>query len=194
MADLTANKQTPDVVNLDNVQGGYVIQYGVKASEEIYTGMFVEIDASGDLTGAGVSATSFQCLGVALERKTGSATDSEVKCKVLVGAMIQYAVTATKADIGAMVYASDDNTLTVTQAATSGLVGRIVGLGDAANTVLIKMDFPRIINQTVWAVTNWTESYALECDGDADAAITDDLGTLIRDLIAMGYLTGSVAA
>jgi len=192
MADLTANRITPDVVNLDSVQGGYTIQYGVKASEEIYVGAFVEIDASGDLTSAGTSATSFQALGIALERKTGSATDSEIKCKVLVGAVIQHACTATKADIGAMVYASDDQTLTVTQAATSGLIGQIVGLGDATNIVLIQMLKPRVINQTVWAITNFVEDYDL--DGEmALTAVSDGLQTLIRDLIAQGFATGSVA-
>lgn len=193
MADLTANRQTPNVVNLDSVQGGYSISYGIAALEEIYTGMFVELDAGGDITSAGANALSQQILGVALERQTGGAADSDVSAKVLVGAVIQHALTSTLADIGAMVFASDDQTLTLTRANGSAIVGQMIAIGDSANTALIKMQLPRIKNTTAWSITNFVEDYTLDANG-AVAVVADAFGTLIRDLEDQGIVSGSVTA
>jgi len=44
-----------------------------------------------------------------------------------------------------------------------------------------------------FAVTDWTEDLALDCDTDADNAIADVLGTLINELIKKGILNGTVA-
>lgn len=193
MADLTANRQTPNVVNLDSVQGGYRVSYGIAAAEEIYVGMFVELDAGGDLTSAGAAALSQQIIGVALERKTGGAADSDVSALVLVGAVIQHALTSTLADIGAMVFASDDQTLTLTRANGSAIVGQMIGIGDSANTALIKMQLPRVKNTTAWAIINFVEDYDIDANA-AVAVIADGLGTLIRDLQDQGIVSGSVTA
>jgi len=45
-----------------------------------------------------------------------------------------------------------------------------------------------------FTVTNWTEDLALDCDADADAAIADTLGTLIKHLIETGVINGTVSA
>lgn len=193
MADLTANRITPNVVTLDDAQGGYVLSYGIAASEEIFEGMFVEMDAGGDLTSAGTAAITKQCLGVALERKTGGSSDSDVSALVLVGAIIQHAVTATLADIGAVVYLSDDQTATLTAAATSGVLGRIVAIGDSANVMKIQMLMPRVLQTAVWAVTNLTADYVMDCNSAADLELADVSGTIIRDLISQGILQGATS-
>lgn len=192
MADQTADRITPNVVNLDSVQGGYVVSYGIAATGEIFAGMFVELDAGGDLTSAGAAATSKQAVGIALERKTGGAADSDVSALVLVGAVIQHAVTATRSDIGATVFASDDQTLTLTQLLTSGIIGDIVGIGDIANTMMIQMRMPRAINTTAWAPTTFVENYVP--DADTATSVGDGLLTLIRDLIAQGVISGTAPA
>ena len=43
----------------------------------------------------------------------------------------------------------------------------------------------------VWAVTDWTDDHALDCNTD-DADLGDVLGTLIKELIDKGILKGSV--
>ena len=45
-----------------------------------------------------------------------------------------------------------------------------------------------------FTVTNWDEDLALDCSGDADNAIADTLGTLIKNLIDQGIIKGTVAA
>lgn len=45
-----------------------------------------------------------------------------------------------------------------------------------------------------FTVTNWDEDLALDCSGDADNAIADTLGTLIKNLIDQGILKGTVSA
>ena len=47
------------------------------------------------------------------------------------------------------------------------------------------------INTTVWAVTDQTDDYTLDCDSD-DANLGDNLGTLIKQLIQLGIIKGSV--
>ena len=54
----------------------------------------------------------------------------------------------------------------------------------------------RVDNTTVttkFAVTNITEDYALDCNGNDDLLTADVLGTLIRELIKKGILDGTVA-
>ena len=43
-----------------------------------------------------------------------------------------------------------------------------------------------------FTVTNLTVDVALVCDSDADNAIADVLGTLIRELIAKGIIAGTI--
>lgn len=42
-----------------------------------------------------------------------------------------------------------------------------------------------------WAVTDQTNDYSLDCDSD-DANLGDNLGTLIKELIQLGIIKGSV--
>jgi len=45
-----------------------------------------------------------------------------------------------------------------------------------------------------YAVTNWTSDVAMDCNTAAAAEIADVLGTLIKHLISLGLIDGSVAA
>ena len=50
-------------------------------------------------------------------------------------------------------------------------------------------DSPQAVTQ--WTVTDWTDDHTLDCDTD-DADLGDVLGTLIKELIQKGIITGSV--
>ena len=47
---------------------------------------------------------------------------------------------------------------------------------------------------TIYALTNFTEDVDIDCDSATNDELSDLLGTVIRDLIAAGILTGTVAA
>lgn len=49
------------------------------------------------------------------------------------------------------------------------------------------------ISTSQFAVTNITEDYALDCNGNNDLSTADVLGTLIRELIRAGIINGTVA-
>ena len=49
------------------------------------------------------------------------------------------------------------------------------------------------ISTAQFAVTNITEDYALDCNGNSDLSTADVLGTLIRELIRKGVINGTVA-
>lgn len=49
------------------------------------------------------------------------------------------------------------------------------------------------ISTSQFAVTNITEDYALDCNGNSDLSTADVLGTLIRELIRKGIVNGTVA-
>ncbi len=47
---------------------------------------------------------------------------------------------------------------------------------------------------TQYSLTNFTEDVDIDCDSASNDELSDLLGTVIRDLIALGILTGTVAA
>ncbi len=49
------------------------------------------------------------------------------------------------------------------------------------------------VSTAQFTVTNITEDYALDCNGNSDLATADVLGTLIRELIRKGIISGTVA-
>ena len=129
---LAANR----LVNIVNEHLGYVIDLPMGASETIYKGGFVSLDA-GDAYGAPLAAGEV-FVGLALEKVVSSASNGADTCKVLVGGMFQQAITSVaQADIGKAVYASDDQTLTLTATSNSS-VGRIVNV-PATGTAIIQM-------------------------------------------------------
>lgn len=46
---------------------------------------------------------------------------------------------------------------------------------------------------SAWTITDWTDNHAVDCDSD-DADLGDALGTLIKELIERGIITGSVTS
>jgi len=46
----------------------------------------------------------------------------------------------------------------------------------------------------VYALTNWTADLDIDCNSASNDELSDLLGTVIKDLIAAGILTGTVAA
>jgi len=137
---LTADRLPPETRYIDQSVGGVVIEYTVAASTTIYKGAFVRIDAGGDIEPCASTSTE-PCLGVALEKADNSGgADGDIRCRVLVGAIIEHAITATVADIEAPVYTSDDETLTLTST-TNELLGVLIGIADT-NTGIIKCMWP----------------------------------------------------
>ena len=51
-------------------------------------------------------------------------------------------------------------------------------------------DSPEAVSS--WTVTDWTEDLSLDCNSD-NASLGNNLGTLIKQLIQLGILKGSVA-
>lgn len=189
MAVLTAARLVRTKV-MDALQGGIVLNYDVVASDIIYQGAFVTYDASGNLTPASVGVGK-NVIGIALEtvdNSGGSAGD--LTCKVLVGAVIEHALTATKANIGDAVFVSDDQVVTLT-AGQNPFLGHILELA-GTNLVLIKME-PKVTLPAVWTVTNHTVDRTFDANAAADAELADLIGTLILDLTAAGILTSNVS-
>jgi len=60
----------------------------------------------------------------------------------------------------------------------------------------LRTDLPNheVSGSTVYALTNFTEDVDIDCNSASNDELSDLLGTVIRDLIAAGILTGTVAA
>ena len=50
------------------------------------------------------------------------------------------------------------------------------------------------VSATSFAITNWTEDVALDCNSTSDAELADVLGTLVKALQDAGIIAGSTAA
>lgn len=136
MAALTANRPIPNIVQSDALGGGIVLDLPLGATEQMYQGGFVSLDA-GDKFGAPLAAGEI-FVGISLDKILSVATNGTNTCRVLTNAMFQHAITSiAQADIGKLVYASDDNTLTLTSTSNSQ-VGRIVNV-PATGTAIVQM-------------------------------------------------------
>ncbi len=189
MAVLTASRLVKTKV-VDALQGGIVINPDVVASDIIYQGAFVTYDASGNLTPAAVGVGK-NVLGLALadaDNASGSAGD--ITCPVLVGAVIEHALTATKSNIGDAVFVSDDQVVTLT-AGQNPYLGHIIQLA-GTNLVLIQM-VNKVTLPAVWTVTNHTVDRTFDANAAADLELADLIGTLVLDLTAAGILTSNVS-
>lgn len=104
--------------------GGFVVDLPLESGTTIYRGALVGYDGTSGYGTAMTTADKFY--GVALEGGTGGATNGLNTCKVQVGGLLAKAVASTtQAKLGAVVYCTDDGTLTMV--ATAGeMVGRLV--------------------------------------------------------------------
>ncbi len=190
MAALAASRLV-DTKVIDAIQAATVIRKSVVASDMIAQGAFVTYDAAGDITPASVGAGK-NVLGIALAtagHASGSAGDNNAA--ILVGAIIEHALTATKANIGDAVFVSDDQTVTLT-AAQNPFLGHIIGIA-GTNLVLIQMA-SSVTLPAVYTVTNHTADRTLDADSTTDGELADVIGTLILDLTAAGIITSAVSA
>ena len=113
-------------------------QYQVKASAHIYKGAFVGLDAATGYVRPLEAGDVF--MGIAYEEADNSSgADGAKKLRVFTLGDFELTLTgAALTDIGASVYASADDTLTLT-ATSNSLVGKMVDL-TAANTIILRME------------------------------------------------------
>lgn len=129
MANLTAERIVPRHIGRQG--DGYINDYDIAASEIIYKGALVAVDATGNLISAGGVLTHF-FVGIALETIDNSAGSAgDLTAKVLWPEVFRHALaSATKANIGDAVYASDDQTVVTTSTGVV-LVGHVISSNDA---------------------------------------------------------------
>ena len=102
--------------------------YGVKAAAKVWRGSFVAVNSSGAMVLIGAGDAS-QFVGLAdrdLDNTAGGATSAE-KVIALKGTYAITVPSATHANINAIVYATDDNTATLT-ASTNLPIGTLAGI------------------------------------------------------------------
>lgn len=120
MAALTDNKEVLE-------KHRRLLSFPVVASDIIYKGAIVKINAAGYLAPMAAEAGAFNA-GIAYEKvdnSAGSAGDEE--CLVLREGVFKLAGSGfSQADLGSTVYASDDQTVSTTQGANEIAVGKIV--------------------------------------------------------------------
>lgn len=144
MAATTKNLKPPAIKEGTGVKR----RYPVKAANEIYIGTFVGFDTSEDALESCPAGAADEFKGIAMERVTGGATDGLVQCDVLTEAEIQLTLASVAdANIGDLVYADDNATLTTT-ATSNTLIGHISGIvvGET-NKCWVKLkapDFPEL--------------------------------------------------
>ena len=113
---------------------GYVVSYGVAASQIIYGGALVALDAAGQAIPAS-DAASIKVIGVAEETVKSGTTAGEDKVLVRRGAVTAFANAdgankLTIADIGVVCFVADDQTVQDSGAANDAKVGVLVQVDD----------------------------------------------------------------
>ena len=120
MTALAANKEIIE-------KEGKVVSMPVVASDIIYKGALLKVNADGYAAPCAVEAGSVFA-GIAeseADNSSGSAGDKYVNVKTK-GVFLLTGASFAQADVGSVVYASDDATITKTEAANLQIVGRIV--------------------------------------------------------------------
>ena len=120
MAALTADVEITE-------QKGEIVSMPVVASDITYKGALCKINADGYLAPCAVEAGS-KFAGIAFEQKDNSSgAAGAVECRVITkGNFLLTGAGLAQANVGDLVYASDDATATVTEAANLQIIGRIV--------------------------------------------------------------------
>jgi len=121
---MTALADNKEILEKD----GKLLSFPVVASDIIYKGALVKINAAGYLAPQAAEAGAAS-VGVAYELCDNSAGSAGAKkCLVLHKGvfLLTCAGTLVQADVGSTVYASDDQTVSVTQASNEVAVGKVV--------------------------------------------------------------------
>lgn len=140
MAALTKDRQPPATVGA--VNGGGSVQTYDCIVDKFYRGALIAINAAGNAEPSRVTG-AIDTVGVCLENKDNSGGSiADLTVKVLVGAKIKHAVTsATKAEIGDLAFANDDQTLVLTSTTTKSKAGWIIAI-ESAGVAIIQMATP----------------------------------------------------
>lgn len=133
MAVLTANVDRKE-------KQGKELAHPVVASDIIYAGALCKHNAAGFLAPCSAEAGAVFA-GVSIEKIDNSAgAAGDLKCRVAKeGAYLMAGSGFSQANVGASVYASDDNTVSTTQGANEQEVGKIVEF-ISATLVRVKID------------------------------------------------------
>jgi len=145
MAALTDNKEV-------NKKDGLILSMPVVASDIIYKGALVKSNAAGYLAPCASEAGSFFA-GVAYEKadnSSGSAGDIECRVEVK-GVFLLEGTGFGQGDVGSLVYASDDQTITKTDSGDLQLVGRIVQYVSSTNVYVELMSSASILGDVIEA-------------------------------------------
>ena len=189
MAVLAANRPVPNVLQGYASGVGYIIDAPVGAGEEIYQGSFVSL---ADDKYAEPLTKPNPLYGVSLDRVSGGAANGTKTCRVLVEGVIQHTLASVaQADIGKAVCATDDATLHLTNAGANTVVGILINV-PVTGTAIVKLNKPRT-ELVDFVVTNFTSALTFNCAAGTDAHAIDGVGTVIKELLAQGVLSGTVA-
>jgi hypothetical protein len=111
-----------------------VLAFPVGATFKIFKGAICKLNAAGYLAPQSAEAAGFKA-GIAIELVDNSAgANGALWCQVLrKGTFLLTFVGLTQADLGSIAYASDDQTVSATQAANEIAVGTIVGFESATS-------------------------------------------------------------
>ena len=133
MAALTDNIELKE-------QEGKIVSMPVVASDIIYKGAICKINAAGYLAPMSAEAGAFMA-GICQEKtdnSSGSAGDLEARVATE-GVFLLTGSGFSQADVGSLVYASDDQTVSTTQGTNEVQVGRIVKY-ESATQVWVKIN------------------------------------------------------
>ena len=191
MTALAQNRPTPNALQSFASGIGYIIDAQVGATEQIYVGSFVTLDTSDKYAAALVAGDSLY--GISTQKVLGTASNGGVTCAVLCEGVITHALSSVAvADIGKPVYATDDQTLTLTNDGTDTLIGRLVGV-PATGTAIVKMTRPRP-EATKCAITSFTADMSFAGNSTTAADGIKAVATVINILNLEGMIEGTVAA
>lgn len=139
MAILTANRPFPNTVQPRGDATGCVVDMVMTVSSQVYEGSFVGF-AAGVGTIAVIATSGSQVFaGIAMKKVLSDSTAGSTKCPVLTNAIFDHAVASGAAtSIGAVVFASDDNTLDLTST-TRTAVGRVLNYNPVSGLCTIQM-------------------------------------------------------
>lgn len=140
MTALAEKRISAPTLMQDQVHGGIIADMAVIDDDILYEGSYLEVLAAGHVQPAGVGS-SLQGAGLALETVDNAGGAAAAKnIRVQMGCFVEDAITADIGNIGAPVYASDDQTLTVT-AGTNALMGWLVQI-TGTNRGIVKLKYP----------------------------------------------------
>jgi hypothetical protein len=132
---LSANREIPHYIDQE------LREYPVEAAKKIFKGALTSFSADGHLQPLVAADNAFG--GIAYEASDNTAgSDGDKKCRVYTIGDFEFPLSgATQADVNKAVYASADDTLTLTSASNT-YVGYIVGV-PASGLVIVRLDFGR---------------------------------------------------